>query len=160
MLEADWVTWFTGFVLIFVTLVSRLLMRMLGALSWCGPNTIRVALVSIQRLSLLFGSTWTRLRLLLLLLLLLGVSRKLLLAFDSLILLVHEVNVVFFLIVEGRFDLLLIIQIWLVLILNTFSFLLGPFLEICRTIPWSAHHSLKVLECDHYNCHIIKWLPH
>ena len=83
---------------------------------------------------------------------------QLMLTFHCLILLVHEVNIVLFFIIEPNWLLLSRhIRLLLHAVAYTFSLLLDLFLLSAAS---AADHSFEVLECNHHNSHIVERLPH
>jgi len=152
LLVANWVARSSRIILV-MAWVAGLRLDLLSLLPGCRPYTVRIIFTSIQRFPLLVALHNLRLRLILLCLLM-SVRLQLLLASHWLILLVHKVDVIFFLVVERG------AWFWLILlvILRSFSFLIRLllFLRASRT----AHHSFEVLEGNHHHSNIVKWLSH
>ena len=135
---------FSRFIFV-VTLISRLLLANLGSLSRSWPHTLRISFVSN------WGS-WARW--IISFLSLLWRELKLLLAFCCLILFIHEVDIVFLLMVECRFKLLLAAQI--ILRVSTCTLARGILVcKVCRTASLATYHSFEILESYHDYCYIV-----
>ena len=128
-----------------VTLISRLLLANLGSLSRSWPYTFRISFVSIR-------GSWTLW--IISFLILLWRNLKLLLASCCLILFIHEVDIVFLLVVECRLKLLLATRI--ILWVSTCTLARGILVcKICWTTSLATYHSFEILESYHDYCYIV-----
>ena len=135
---------FSRFIFV-VTLISRLLLANLGSLSGSWPYTFRISFVSI------WGSrTWWIISFLILL----WRNLELLLTSCCLILFIHEVDIVFLLMVERCLKLLLAARI--ILWISTCTLARGILVcKICWTASLATYHSFEILESYHDYCYIV-----
>ena len=128
-----------------MTLISRLLLGSLRTFPWSGPYTFRIGFIPV------WGSrAWWIISFLVLLIR----NLKLLLTFGCLILFIHEVDIVFLLMVECRLKLLLATRI--ILWVSTCTLARGILVcKICWTASLATYHSFEILESYHDYCYIV-----
>ena len=149
ILVARLIAWPLGLIFI-IALISRLLLGRVGSLARSWPHTFRIGFISVGipwawRFSPLLG--------------LLSRHLKLLLAPCCLVLFIHEVYIVFLLMVEG--SLYLLLASWATWIVCIGSLTWGIFvLELSWTASLATDHPFKVLEGNHNNCYVVQWLAH